>query len=122
MRVLLYHEVRDDIVTGPLSEESHADNHGYSVSRSFRVIKLTEIPPRVFIAVLLPLFNDLAILKLDDRRIDIAVSVIFGKYLDRLFGAIVCDKPSGRLGEEKNEHHRDARKEALDQCRSSPCP
>jgi hypothetical protein len=117
-----YHEVRDNIVTRPLSKESHTDDHSYPVSCSFCVVKLTEVPPWVFISIQFHLFNDFAVLKLNNGRVNIAVAVVFCEYVESFLLAAMGNEPSWRLWEEQDEEHSKAWKKALNQGGSPPRP
>ena len=117
-----YQEIRDNIVTRPLSEESHADDHCDSVSCSFCVVKLTEVPPWVFVSVQFHLLNDFAVLELNNGRVDVAFSVVFGEDVESFFSAAMGNEPSGRLWEEQDEEHGNAWKKALNQGGRPPGP
>src|ERR1700734_95176 len=116
-----YHEVRDNIIPRPLSEESHTNDHGYPVSCSFCVVKLTEVPPWVFISIQLHLFNNFAVLKLNNWCVNIAVAVVFCEYMECFFSAAVGNEPPwGLWGQDKE--HSNAWKKALNQGGSPPRP
>jgi len=60
------HKVADDIVSAPLAEEGHGDNHGETVARSASVAQLTKVPPWVVVACLGKVVGDLVELELDN--------------------------------------------------------
>lgn len=88
-----YHKVRYDIVTAPLAEEGHANDHGKSVSGSTSVDQLLVVPPWVFIMGSLSLFDDLSILKFHKRRVLIAITVVFCEDGKGLLGAVLVNQP-----------------------------
>jgi hypothetical protein len=70
----LGHEVGDDVVAGPLTEEGHGNDHEQAIARGLGVAQLTEIPPGVLVASGAELFDDFTVLKLNNGVVAVAYS------------------------------------------------
>ena len=118
----LRHEVADDVVSRPLSEEGHHDDHVRPVAGRLGVEQLAVVPPGVLVSVHVALLDDLAILQLHKRVVGIAVAVVLGHDPQSFFGAVLGDEPTGRFREEEDEHHGDGGHGGLDDGRGPPSP
>lgn len=92
--VLTHHEVRDDVVSTPLADEGHTDDHGQAVSSLSCIPQLSKVPPCAVVPDQTRLLDDLLNFELDDWRVHVTVSMVFSKNSGGFFESIVSDEPS----------------------------
>lgn len=126
-------------------QEGHADNHGQAVTSSPRVDQFSVVPPGIVVLAHLVILNDLVILELDYRRVEVAVTVILGEDGERLVRSIslstswfapiriwdyfieadlpvVVDQPPWALGHEQDASKNNSGNPSLDNGRGPPRP
>ena len=65
---------------------------------------------------------DLLELELDQRVVNVAISVVLAEHLKRVLGPLLRQQPTRRLGNPEDEHELDDRGKSLDESGDSPRP
>jgi len=87
-----HHEVANDIVPRPLSEESHTGDHAEAVACCSSVDQFTEVPPRICAFVAFGVLAYFTVLELDHSGVDVSIGMVLGEDVQSLLVAtlIIC--------------------------------
>jgi len=96
--------VDSERVARPLIEDTEVDDTGNTVDRTFALEDGEEVPPTRIGSVCFDGSAIFRILELDNLRVRVAESVVFGKDGEGFFIAAFGDKPSRRFGASETEN------------------
>jgi len=114
--------VGEEGVAGPLREETEGDDEHESVPVALGLEEIEVGGALLSVEFEADGLLDLLVLELDQRVVDVAVSVVLSENLKGLLGPLLGEQPTRRFGDPEDEHELDDGGESLDQSRDSPRP
>lgn len=114
------HEVGDNSVTGPLTNESHEEDHENTPEIAPAVEELTVIPPFLVRSIVGNTFLEFADLELDDRIVRVTLTMVLGENGESLIMTVIGEQPTWGFWEEEREDQDETRENTLEVKWDSP--